>query len=70
MKYTKYRITKEMGLYYIEVPFLFFFWQRLSYSKWIEIGFESFRTKCQYEFKRYNEAFDFAEHNKYLIVKE
>ena len=66
MKFTNYRIVKEFGKYYIEIPYFHFWWKRLTYFKWVNMGTRSIRVKEEYKFDTYDEAKDFAEKHMYM----
>ena len=62
MRYTKYRIIKEDGLYHIEIPSLFWSWRKLC-------GYN--QHSCYYlplKFTEYQEALSYAEDHKYSIL--
>lgn len=68
MKYKKYRIVKEFGKFYIEIPFLIFFWKRLGYWKHQEIAFNSHKAYYLYKFDDFQEANSFAAKHRYEIM--
>ena len=65
MKYVKYRIIKEFGKAYIEIPYLWFFWQRLGYWKSHEVGLQTHQAWHTYSFNNHHGAYVFAEKHKY-----
>ena len=69
MKFKKYRIVKQFGKYYIDIPFLYFFWKRLTYTGNQEVGTSTYQSVHSYAFGTYQEASDFAFSHKYGIEK-
>jgi len=67
MKYTKYRVVKEFGEYYIEIPFLWLFWKRLSYVAYHDIGMATYDIVEYYSFNTMEDAIKFAETHKYSV---
>ncbi len=68
--YKKYKIVKENGNFYIEVPIFFgLFSTRLSYYEEEDIGYNSYSVKYYHTFVTYNMALKFAEDNMYKFYK-
>lgn len=68
MKYRRYRIVKDFGKFYIEVPTFLFFWVRLGRYVEHEVGFQSVRTYDLYWFDDFQEANSFASKHMYEIM--
>ena len=72
--YTKYRIVKEQGKYYVEIPLLWIFWERLWISEVVPVNngfYTEYKHKLRYrEFDSISSAREFAEANKYRVFKQ
>jgi len=66
MKFTKYRIIAESGKFYLEIPFLWVFWQRLYKSYTCDSTGDTWLTTNPFTTR--DEAYNWAEKNKYGVL--